>query len=753
MKILIDLQALQTESANRGIGRYAGALTLALIDELRDHEIFVLLHEHEDIQEDSDVIKAIQSKIGEKHTIRFPLADLVSPALYLKDDEVRLCKIMRERFIEALAPDIVLIASLFEFNALSTIPSAADRSYFCAAIVYDLIPLSDPKNYLSNIVFKEWYEDRLYQLKRADALLAISEYVRLDVLKRLDLPGSIIRNISAATDLGNKAGRQSETSVAVSAEIFDLKPYMLCVGGFDKRKNLESLISAYSRLAPHIRDRYRLVLVGGITDTRRFELENYVARQKLSNKQVIIFGFIDDEQLIDFYKNAHLFVFPSMDEGFGLPPLEAMTLGIPTITSNRTSLPEVVANEEALFDPANESEFLNKLEKGLLDEAYRAQLIERGLEQSSRFSWENSAHAAAQFILKKYSEFFPGKAEYYLSFRDFIEKSFEANDLNLTKENGMRIKNLLTRALFSSKNAHSNEKPILSAAELQISDKFSLTVPDYSRITAPYVFSSMLCREQHFHLPLYTYWCRILGETPKFHRKTWEFVYICQVLFERGYLREGLSAICFGVGKEPLASYFASCGVKVLATDLDFDKAQQLGWVSSDQHSNNLSGLNERELCDSDKFNDLVRFRNVDMNHIPQDIGAFDFCWSSCAFEHLGSIRKGLDFVMNSARLLKPGGMAVHTTEYNVTSNSKTLDNNPSFVIFRRCDIEMLVDELKSEGFEVDPIDFSSGEDELERYVDLPPYLDEPHLRLQLAGEYVSTSLGVIIRAPQKERK
>ena len=82
-----------------------------------------------------------------------------------------------------------------------------------------------------------------------------------------------------------------------------------------------------------------------------------------------------------------------------------------------------------------------------------------------------------------------------------------------------------------------------------------------------------------------------------------------------------------------------------------------------------------------------------------------------------------------------------------------TLDNNPSFVIFRRCDIELLVDELRSEGFDVEPIDFSSGEDELERYVDLPPYLDEPHLRLQLVGEYVATSLGIIIRAPQKERR
>ena len=753
MKILIDLQALQTESAHRGIGRYTAALTLALIDELKDHDIFVLLHERDDTKEDSYDLTAIQSKIGEKHTIRFPLAELVSPALYLKDDEVKLSKIMRERFIEALSPDIVLVTSLFEFNALSTIPSAADRSYFCAAIFYDLIPLTDPEHYLPNTVLKEWYEDRLQQLKRADALLAISEYVRLDLLKRLDLPDSIVKNISAGTNLGHKDGRSNQASVAVTTEMLELKPYALYVGGFDKRKNLEGLISAYSRLAPDIRDRYRLVLAGGNSDSRRLVLENYVARKKLYKNQVIFFGFVDDEQLIHLYENAHLFVFPSLDEGFGLPPLEAMTLGIPTISSNRASLPEVVGHQDALFDPANESEFLNKLEKGLVDETYRAQLIERGLEQSSRFSWKITAHTAAEFILKKHSEFVPGQPERYLSFRDFVEKSFKDNDLHLTKENGLGIKNLLTKALVTSEHAHTNDKPLLSAAELKVSDHFSTTIPDYSKITAPYVFSSMLCREQHFHLPLYTYWSRILGEPLRFNRKQWEFVYICQTLFERGYLREGLSAIGFGVGKEPLVSYFASHGVKVLATDLDLNKAQELGWVSSDQHSDNLSGLNERQLCDSEKFNALASFRTVDMNHIPKDIGAFDFCWSSCAFEHLGSIRKGLDFVMNSARLLKPGGIAVHTTEYNVTSNSKTLDNNPSFVIFRRCDIELLVGELKAEGFEVEPIDFSSGEDELERYVDLPPYLDEPHLRLLLANEYVSTSLGLIIRAPESKRQ
>lgn len=751
MKILIDLQALQTESADRGIGRYVSSLTLELIDQLSEHEICILLHDIDNQKEDTKILKSIKDKIGDKHTIRFPLTGLDSPALYLKDDGVRLSKILREHFIEALAPDIVLITSLFEFDALSTIPIAADRSYFCAVILYDLIPLSDPENYLPNTILKNWYADRLKQLKQADALLAISEYVRLDALKRLELTNSSIKNISAGTSIGNfKNCRQSGLNLNLSDNILENKPYVFYVGGFDKRKNLEGLVSAFAKLPSSIKDKYCLVLAGKISNSRRFEIENFVKKSNLSSGKVIIYGFIDDEKLIDFYKNAYLFVYPSTDEGFGLPPLEAMTFGVPTITSNCASLPEVVGNEEALFDPFNESDFLYKLEKGLINETYRSLLVSRGLEQSLRFSWKISAHTATSFILERFSMFVPGKACIYLSFRHFVDKTFDKYDIKLTKVNYFDLENLLTKALVTSADADP-EKPILAALELNVSEMFSLSIPDYSSTAAPYVFSSMLCREQHFHLPLYTYWCRLLKEIPRFHRKQWEFVYICQALYERGYLREGLSSIGFGVGKEPLVSYFASCGVKVLATDLDLLKAIELGWVSTDQHSNNLDVLNELELCDSHKFNDLVRFMNVDMNHIPTDIGSFDFCWSSCAFEHLGSIRKGLDFVLNSARLLKPGGIAVHTTEYNISSNSKTLDNNPSFVIFRRCDIELLFDELKSEGYQVEPIDFSSGEDELERYVDLPPYLDEPHLRLQLAGEYVSTSLGIIVRAPKTD--
>lgn len=750
MKILIDLQSLQTGSAARGIGRYSSALSAAIINELKlnGSEVFVLLNDSEQETQGHPEISSIQESVGDDHVIRFPLAAIANPALHLKNNEVWLSKILRERFIEALAPDVVLITSLFEFDALSTIPNVADRSYFCAAILYDLIPLSDPDHYLGNSVLLEWYEDRLRQLKHADALLSISEYVRRDAMTRLKLPEYLIKNISAGTNLMSIVNHKGGKHNSVSGETLEAKPYILYVGGFDKRKNVESLVACYAKLPRTMQATHRLVLAGGIGESRKIELEYYIRQQGLDNGRIVFCGFVDDKRLIDLYKNAHLFVFPSFDEGFGLPPLEAMALGVPTITSNCASLPEVVGNEEALFDASNQSEFLNILELGLKDEEYRARLRMRGLEQSLRFNWERSARTAVDFIKDRNAEVSRGNVARFLSFRGFLENLYKEQSFRFKGEENAKLTKLLARGLLSASSAENYENCLMVATELKVSDSFSLSVPDYSKVVAPYVFSSMLCREQHFHLPLYTYWCNALGENPRFHRKQWEFVYICQALYERGYLRSGLSAVGFGVGKEPLVSYFASCGIQVLATDLDTAQARELGWVSTNQHSDNVIGLNERRLCETSEFNRLVSFRNVDMNDVPRDIGCFDFCWSSCAFEHLGSIRNGLDFVINSARLLRPGGVAVHTTEYNISSNSKTLDNNRSFVIFRRCDIEILVKELQSEGYQVEPIDFSSGEDELERYVDLPPYLDEPHLRLELAGEYVVTSLGIIVRAP-----
>jgi SAM-dependent methyltransferase len=259
--------------------------------------------------------------------------------------------------------------------------------------------------------------------------------------------------------------------------------------------------------------------------------------------------------------------------------------------------------------------------------------------------------------------------------------------------------------------------------------------------------TSTICRQKDFEEPYFSYWSERIGHTPVYTRKLWEFVYICQALFERGLLQHGARGLGFGVGEEPLAALFASQGCTITATDLALEGAVASGWSDSQQHAQTVEALRVPWLCPNDVFDRNVSFRPVDMNAIPDDLRGFDFCWSSCAFEHLGSIEKGLQFVENSVDTLRPGGFAVHTTEFNLFSDHGTVDNTAT-VLFRRRDFLELAQRLQAKGHIVAPFDLEPGEGEIDRYIDVPPYLPEPHLTLELAG-YATTSIGVIVqRAP-----
>ncbi|MDJ0979101.1 MAG: class I SAM-dependent methyltransferase [Erythrobacter sp.] len=255
---------------------------------------------------------------------------------------------------------------------------------------------------------------------------------------------------------------------------------------------------------------------------------------------------------------------------------------------------------------------------------------------------------------------------------------------------------------------------------------------------------SQSCTQNQFLEPHYSRWCGAIREEPRRHRKQWEFCYILQALKTRGMMTEGKRALGFGVGQEPLAALFASHGVSVLATDLEPAEAADAGWVETAQHAQSKEALNERGICDPESFDKLVEFRFMDMNAIAPELdGHFDFCWSACAFEHLGSIAQGLEFVMNSVRCLKPGGVAVHTTEFNCTSNTDTLDNN-STVLFRKRDLLWLQQRLAEQGASME-LNFNLGEQPLDKHVDVPPYSRDPHLKLQFEN-WITTSFGLIVR-------
>lgn len=258
--------------------------------------------------------------------------------------------------------------------------------------------------------------------------------------------------------------------------------------------------------------------------------------------------------------------------------------------------------------------------------------------------------------------------------------------------------------------------------------------------------SSSLCQQLHFSLDQYRFWVKALKDKPRFLRKQWEFFFIAQALFERGMLQGGRKGIGFGVGQEPLPALFASFGVEILATDQRYEDAERAGWVKSSQHSRNLSSLNEKGICTDEMFHQLVQFAEVDMNGLPAHMaGQFDFCWSSCALEHLGSLKHGTKFIKGSLDLLKPGGIAVHTTEFNLSSDERTIESE-GLSVYRRHDIEELVADVEAAGHTVEPIDWTQGSGLAETVVDLPPWgRGEPHVRL-LLGEFECTSIGLLIQ-------
>lgn len=260
---------------------------------------------------------------------------------------------------------------------------------------------------------------------------------------------------------------------------------------------------------------------------------------------------------------------------------------------------------------------------------------------------------------------------------------------------------------------------------------------------------SRLCTQEQLETEEYRMWCARLREEPRLHRKQWEFVYIARVLSERGMLSPGKRGLGFGVGREPLVALFAQCGCTIVATDQAASAAAASGWTTTAQYAQTPDMLNDRGICDRSAFARQVECRTVDMTRILDDITDFDFVWSSCALEHLGSLRKGEDFVSRSMKCLRAGGVAVHTTEYNVSSDLDTVQEGAT-VLFRRSDIEKLANRLRAEGCRVD-VDFDTGRGPMDQHVDTPPYKASPHLKLSI-GRYVSTSIALVIEKPSSVR-
>ena len=231
---------------------------------------------------------------------------------------------------------------------------------------------------------------------------------------------------------------------------------------------------------------------------------------------------------------------------------------------------------------------------------------------------------------------------------------------------------------------------------------------------------SRVCRQADFGLEYADWMARLGEETLPLSRKAWEYAAICRALDAAGALQPGKRGLGFGVGREPLVSAFASMQIDVLATDLPAADPRAAGWSRTNQHARRTDEL-YRPPCPPDRFEQHVTLRAVDMNAIPPELTGFDFLWSSCALEHLGRLEAGAAFVQRAMGCLAPGGIAVHTTEFNVDSDDDTIRSGDT-VAYRAGDLVRLLEDLRSEGHHAEGFLVGERDGVLDHITDVPPF-------------------------------
>jgi len=398
MRIVIDLQGAQsTGSRNRGIGRYSTSLALAMCRNRGSHEI----------------ILALNSAFGQSvEDIRDEFAELLPPEairvftplpeVNSLDDRRRVQReasaMAWEAFLASLEPDVVHVSSLFEGlsdDAITSIARYGFERFPTAVTLYDLIPLINKDHYLANPVIDRWYRRKIDDLSRADLLLSISESSRQEGIDYLGRSTDEIVNISTAADAQFKPLALSVTDAASLRKRYGLnRPFIMYTGGIDHRKNIEGLIEAYALLPATLRHQFALAVVCSCQEADRQRLLSLGAKVGLNAGDLVMTGFVPEKDLIALYSSCSLFVFPSWHEGFGLPALEAMWCGAPVIASDRSSLPEVIGWDDALFNPVDNQAIADKMTQALTDDVFRKALIDHGARQCTQFSWDRSAQTA-----------------------------------------------------------------------------------------------------------------------------------------------------------------------------------------------------------------------------------------------------------------------------------------------------------------------------------------------------------------------
>jgi glycosyltransferase involved in cell wall biosynthesis len=262
--------------------------------------------------------------------------------------------------------------------------------------IHDLIPLDHPEWF--NRRFAAWYAWLLPRLaQRVQHIIAISEFTRQRVMDLLRVPSSKITVIPNGVD-GRFYPRSAEEieRMRQALGIGDLR-YILCVGSLEPRKNLRGLFNAWRIAQTSIDDDIHLVVAGARGSARVFAASSI----REVPPRVHYTGYVSDEHLPALYSGALAMIYPSLYEGFGLPPLEAMACGTAAVTSNNSSIPEVVGDGAVLVDARDDSSIADGIVRVLRDGSLREELNKIGVQRVARFQWDSTAKQTLEVLLRE----------------------------------------------------------------------------------------------------------------------------------------------------------------------------------------------------------------------------------------------------------------------------------------------------------------------------------------------------------------
>lgn len=274
------------------------------------------------------------------------------------------------------------------------LPKRKESKY--VVTIHDLIPYTMPET-----VGKGYLRIFLHQMpqiiENADLIITVSEYSKRDILRYFNLPPEKVVVTHLAPEDFYRPLPSHEVNPVL--EKYHLRSgYILYVGGFSQRKNVQMILRAFARIKDQIPETVRIVLAG--SQGRSTAELQALARRKGIEDRVDFPGFIPVDEMASIYNGAKLFIYPSYYEGFGLPPLEAMACGIPVITSNTTSIPEVVGEGARTVSPDDDLQMAEEMLELLTREEAWLELRQKGFQRVAQFDWRKTAAQTLQAYYK-----------------------------------------------------------------------------------------------------------------------------------------------------------------------------------------------------------------------------------------------------------------------------------------------------------------------------------------------------------------